>query len=341
MVKGDFQLGVFIANSRSIRDHVGLAIMAAVFVSLTMCSLAPGTTLVAMSFEEVVAQAEQIVLGEVTDIRAELTDDEKKIYTFVTLENVFALEGPEVEDGVLTLRLSGGHVENLHSIYLGMPEFKVGQQAILFVHLNGKAMCPLVGWTQGFFRVVDDGSREIVKDYSHSPIVGVDFMGNLQRSDVAELAPTVESSPGVCLDGGDPGQLVFNDFRSQSALSLEDFVAEIQDIRALSGFKPEVLPDATNRWIRIPEDINGLPEWLLHLDPLQPAPGRQDSFIPRALNTNNAAPGVEDVEAEVEKVESAEETSQTPAAQEMDIDEVEQQVEEVEQEVEEVRKEEK
>lgn len=317
MTKGISPSNVWRTNRRFVTGRVGLGIMAVLCMMLAMCSPVTATTLIPLAFEDVVAKAEHIIIGEVMDIRSELTPDEEKIYTFVTLKDVDSLEGPIVKDGIFTVRLSGGHVGDLHSIYLGMPEFEIGEVVMLFVHLNENAICPIVGWTQGFFRLVDEGQQEIVKDYSHNAIVGTDAMGNLQRANTAGAAPAVEGSPGVCQDGGDPGQVVANAFDFQPTMSSTEFINTVQDIRAMRGYQPEMLPKAPNTWISVPVDQNNAALPLPVSDAAQPAPDLSNVYIPREFMIDPADPEEEEFEAVVE-TEPLQQTDVLPAAPEMD-----------------------
>lgn len=267
MWKETCQSEVLQARNRSITGRVSLGIQVMVFLMLKMCCVTTATTLVPLSFKDIVAKAEQVVYGEITDVQSEITLDGKKIYTFVTLESIETISGNTIENGTLTLRLSGGHVGDNYSIYAGMPEFKVGERVILFIHLNENAMCPIVGWTQGYFQVVGKGPSEAIKDYSHNPIVGVDSMGNLHRADASGPSRAKSlSSPGISTDGGDPGKLVINAYNTQPALSLSDFTAQIKSIRAQTGFQPEVLAKVPNQWIPVPVDPNQGTQRLWSLD---------------------------------------------------------------------------
>ena len=285
--------------SRCSRGRKGGLLLCAVMALavLGIASTAVATTLVPLSFEEVVAQAEWVVIGRVADIAYEMTADREHLYTFVTLDDVVTLEGSGAQEDTMTLRLSGGHVGDEHCLFVGMPEFELGQKVFLFVHQNGDAICPLVGWTQGYFRVVEEGAREVVKDYSRNPVVGISAEGNLERADGPGGGSGVQASPGVCLDG-DAGALVVNTANAQPALSVMDFATQVQTIRAWVGYQPEVTASQPNYWIDIPLDYNEGLLGFAFTEPSVLAPGRSDAFIPRGLLMEPQGPVVDEPSAE-------------------------------------------
>ena len=263
---------------------------------LTILLLAQGktalaTTLVAQSFDDLVAKSEQIFIGVVDKVESKMTPNKKAIYTYVTFTNIEAIEGIGPLGDPYVMRFSGGQVGDYNSLYLGMPQFKVGEKVLLFTHLNEHAMCPLVGWTQGCFHVVEDGAQDALVDYSSNPIVGVDFAGNLQRADnPAAGGGGGSGSMGVDADGGDPGQPVFNVYNSRPSLTVSDFVEEIYATRDWTGFQPEATADpANNKWIRVPGDASEAQQLLRNLSPPEPAANSDNSWIPRAATVEEQA----------------------------------------------------
>ena len=299
-----------IESEALVRSRRGRALRSSLLAVVTLAlfmigAVTEATTLVPLSFEEVVAKAEWIVSGRVTEIAYEMTDDREHIYTYVTLAEVVTLEGSQVQDGTMTIRLSGGHVGDEHCLFVGMPEFSVGQKVFLFVHQNGDAICPLVGWTQGYFRVVEEGAREVVKDYSRNPVVGISAEGALERADGPGGGSGVQASPGVCLDG-EAGELVVNAANAKPALSALDFAAQVQAIRAWAGYQPEAPASQPNYWIDIPLDYNeGLLGFAFTEEPVL-APGRSDAFIPRGFSLEPQGPVEEELPAEPGESDSVE-----------------------------------
>lgn len=111
-------------------------------IFLTVCaafvlSFAHATTVVPPSFDELVANAEVIFQGTVTDVKSQWTGEgaERHIVTYITLNVEDALKG---EPGATyTMRMLGGTVDGTTMEVSDVPKFKVGDRDILFVEHNG------------------------------------------------------------------------------------------------------------------------------------------------------------------------------------------------------------
>src|SRR5262245_3812553 len=172
-------------------------------LGLALVSMVPvyATTVLYKSFDNLVQEAEGIVIGTVRSIESHYGPDQD-IYTFVTLDQLEVLNGA-YDQQTLTIRLKGGQVNNEILHIDGSPEFTQHERVVVFLQGNGRDIVPLVGWSQGLFRmnfdastgqnmVYDhDGNRvldikkgEIVKDRtypSEAHIVGAPYSG--RRSD--------------------------------------------------------------------------------------------------------------------------------------------------------------
>lgn len=140
--------------------------------SLWMLRPAPALVVVKRDFPDLVARAEQVVVGTVVDVR-DATDEGGTPYTFVTFDDLSVLKGT-VGD-TLTLRFYGGRAGDFAVQVPDMPTFTPGERAVLFVRGNGRDVCPLVGVWQGRFQVRYDAAArtEIVADADGRPLVGV------------------------------------------------------------------------------------------------------------------------------------------------------------------------
>ena len=130
------------------------------------------TTLLYKDFDALVTEAEGIVEGTVYSVESYYQNDE--IYTFVTLEQLHVLHGSYDQD-TLALRLQGGQVgEEIVDVY-GSPQLDPNDRVILFLRENGKAMVPIVGWTQGVFRVVFDEKtgKEVICDHNNNRVFSI------------------------------------------------------------------------------------------------------------------------------------------------------------------------
>jgi hypothetical protein len=119
------------------------------------------TTIEPVSLRQLVQEAELIFEGVVTAVEYRLSDvatpDHVALpHTFVTLAIEQTFKGEAATGSSLTLRLQGGFDGQDRALLIpGVPLFDVGERAILFVRGNGTELCPLVGWEQGRFRLVE------------------------------------------------------------------------------------------------------------------------------------------------------------------------------------------
>jgi hypothetical protein len=136
---------------------------------------AEATTLIKKSLDDLLVEADGVVLATVDDVTSRMRDTRKgAIDTLVTLSNLQVLHG-RYEATTLTLQLEGGEVDGVGLWLHGSPRFTPGERVLLFVRDNGKAIVPIVGWTQGMFRVATDAATgaEGVFDHDGNRVFGV------------------------------------------------------------------------------------------------------------------------------------------------------------------------
>ncbi len=200
---------------------------------------AHATTLLYKNLDDLSAEAEQIVVGTVAKTESTYGTD-KNIYTFVTITDMDSLKG-QTKESELVLRFNGGQVgEDIHEI-VGSPYFKTNEKVVLFVRGNGQNLIPLVGWTQGVFRVVADqaggnivtdndgnflleaSGKNLVKEHrfeSETHVLGQGL--EIHESD----EPT--GNPGVSDDGQPSVQIDQKEATAKQPLSLDQFVSDIK-----------------------------------------------------------------------------------------------------------------
>lgn len=132
------------------------------FVLIALASFDGHATILTQKNEhDLVKESELIFEGTVTEVAYRLSDkvDEKDSqipFTFVKFKIEKILKGKTDDREFITLRFAGGYEgEKTYLRILGIPLFDKGDHDILFVIGNGKRICPLVGWNQGRFRIID------------------------------------------------------------------------------------------------------------------------------------------------------------------------------------------
>jgi hypothetical protein len=119
-----------------------------IFLTFVFAHSAYATTVRRLSFDDLVAKAEVIVAGQVTESRSYWTSDKKLILTTYTVQVGESIKGKV--PATLTVTAVGGKVGNTILRVSGMPEFQRGENAVLFLEHSGNYLT-LVGLNQGKF----------------------------------------------------------------------------------------------------------------------------------------------------------------------------------------------
>ncbi|NOT57564.1 MAG: hypothetical protein HOP18_23410 [Deltaproteobacteria bacterium] len=154
-------------------------------VLLTSVHAAHATTVIEMTFADLVAQAEGIAVGTVSDIREQWDATQQVPLTLVTFSNLTVLKGNPGTS--MTLEFLGGTMPNgLVMVIPGVPRFTVGEKTVVFRTGNQREVCPLVGVWQGLLRVVNNPQQgvETVSDSYRIPLV------KIQAGKFVKLSPT-------------------------------------------------------------------------------------------------------------------------------------------------------
>src|SRR5687767_15921943 len=103
------------------------------FVGLSVALHA--TVIVPIEFRELVATAPGIVHGEVVDVRSRWVDGRRSLETFVTIAAAEYLKGNLGEH--VTFRVPGGQLGRYRTVFVGVPEFRPGDEVVLFLKRAG------------------------------------------------------------------------------------------------------------------------------------------------------------------------------------------------------------
>jgi hypothetical protein len=160
------------------------------FVSLSAALHA--TVIVPIEFRELVATAPVIVHGQVVDVRAGWVDGRRAVETFVSITATDYLKG-NLGDSI-TFRVPGGQIGRYRTVFVGAPEFKEGDEVVLFLKHAGPSYLYVVGLSQGAFRVVADArtGRRMVT----TPIVmgkGGEESEPIVRGDIARKPQPIDA----------------------------------------------------------------------------------------------------------------------------------------------------
>jgi len=132
-----------------------------VFVISLLTVTTSATTVVPLSFEQLVNESQSVVYGRVSDVRAQWTADRRFIESVVTIEILRGMKGTARESIAFTV--PGGQVGRYLNVIPGAPSFATGDTAVFFLTGQGARLPVTTGLTQGVYRVRrDEASGEML-----------------------------------------------------------------------------------------------------------------------------------------------------------------------------------
>ena len=117
---------------------------------------ASATTVVPLSFEQLVNESQSVVYGRVADVRSQWTADRRFIESVVRVEILRGMKGSARES--VTFTVPGGQVGRYLNVIPGAPSFVTGDLAVFFLTAQGARLPVTTGLTQGIYRVQRDSS---------------------------------------------------------------------------------------------------------------------------------------------------------------------------------------
>jgi hypothetical protein len=131
---------------------------------------AAATTLQKQSLRQLLVHADLVFTAEVIEIDVEADADGVPwtLYRFGSLQTVVG----EHPGDTFALRCMGGAIDGVATVVHGTPQYDVGDQVLAF-YQGADEVCQITGWTQGSFRVVDEGARRIVVSEQGHAVVGL------------------------------------------------------------------------------------------------------------------------------------------------------------------------
>ncbi len=130
---------------------------------------ANATTLSRLRFEELANQATAVARVRCIGVESRWQDGE--IWTETQFEIVEVNKG--LLPGVISVRMLGGQIGNLHSRIEGAPTFRAGEEAYVFLWGHEGEPFRVLGWSQGTFRISRDTRTEVervTQDSSAAPV---------------------------------------------------------------------------------------------------------------------------------------------------------------------------
>lgn len=136
------------------RKHDRLASALACGLLVVLDATVRATTVVPMSFSELVTESAAIVYGRVADVHGQWTADRHSIESLVTMEVMTAFKGSP--GSTMTFAVPGGQSGRFMSFMPGVPTFAPGDLVVVFLSARGARLPGPTGLSQGVFRATPD-----------------------------------------------------------------------------------------------------------------------------------------------------------------------------------------
>ena len=119
-------------------------------LALAASATLSATVLIPTEFREVVADAELIIRGHITDVRA-LQTPEGRVETAATVGVDNVLKGQA--DTFISVRVPGGRIGDSRMVMVDAPEFRVGERALFFLKRGIDNAWRPVGLSMGVYPI--------------------------------------------------------------------------------------------------------------------------------------------------------------------------------------------
>ncbi|MDO8793021.1 MAG: hypothetical protein Q7J25_00190 [Vicinamibacterales bacterium] len=152
------------------------------------------TSYEAVSFNDLLAKADMIFVGDVLDVRpfAVGTRDGTVIMTrvtFVVRDRLWGTSSP-----LEILEFMGGELGDIGQKVAEMPTFKLGDRRVVFAKRE-RSINPIVGFTQGLMRITrDDAGLDVIQTSTGEPLARTEDIGRPRGTGVRESRPMALSS---------------------------------------------------------------------------------------------------------------------------------------------------
>jgi hypothetical protein len=152
-------------NNRNFRPRnlIGAALMLALIAASAFA-----TTVAKLNLEQLVKRADIIVQGQVQSVYSQWDEERHLVFTYVSIRVDESIKGSNRRS--VLIRQVGGTVGTVQMSIAGVPQFRTGEAAIVFLKHQDDSTFQVVGMSQGLY--------EVVEDYAISNVFGVDLFDN-------------------------------------------------------------------------------------------------------------------------------------------------------------------
>lgn len=163
---------------------------------LATASIVSATSVVIPSDDELIIGARAIVRGQVTAVVSGYDDSHKAIFTYITLRVQDVFKG-QITGGEIVIKEPGGVTQDRGSVIFGTPEFKTGEDVLLFLDTWADGSLRVHQWFLGKFNVNTDkasGKLQVSRNLNSGnvTVVGRSQAGPItERAELATYAETL------------------------------------------------------------------------------------------------------------------------------------------------------
>lgn len=171
-------------------------------LSVFFCAFSSeATSIQGMSFKQLSQNAELVFEGEVLNVESKWQANNLSIITLVTFEVKDVVLG-EWSEGSLTLEFLGGTVDGQTMKVQALVYPQIGEHGVYFVESTRQKMVnPLLGWTQGHFKIKNGEMATSSNQMLSSVSAGQDLpLGKLSEGQASGIRTKLQQSQaGVSL----------------------------------------------------------------------------------------------------------------------------------------------
>jgi Putative Ig domain/Matrixin/Fibronectin type III domain len=129
---------------------------------LFAAQIGTATTAVLLTDDDLIASSRVILIGDVQAVSAQWDADHQTISTYVKVNVVRLLKG-QLQNQTIVFKQLGGHIGDEATVIFGAPEYKAGQQALLFLDTRQDGTLRVAHLFQGNYVIVEQAGRQRVK----------------------------------------------------------------------------------------------------------------------------------------------------------------------------------
>jgi hypothetical protein len=131
------------------RNLVGITLIAVI-----LSAPAFATTVARLNLDQLVQRADLIVQGHVESVYSQWDEERRLVFTYISIRVDESLKG-ERRQSVL-IRQVGGTVGTMQMSVAGVPQFRSGEMAIVFLKRQDDSTFQVVGMSQGLYKIVEN-----------------------------------------------------------------------------------------------------------------------------------------------------------------------------------------